>query len=267
MSNHVRLAVILATLCAQGCEPSPPVSPTDVGPDDAAPRPDDAPAREDVPQTAMDATIDRPREPPHDAPDAPDVLDAPDARLAVDVVDVVDAPALIDVFAPRDVPTLPDVPTTPDGGAPGAWELVGDFANGLWQWGHFLAVARDGTLYLARANTGVYRGVPRGAGYAWDLLPNTGLTNLAFSAVAVNDLGEPLLGCAGPMYGATGPGTLFRFNPAASAWSAAVVPAPGYTRNVTDFLVTADGNIYVTGGWAALLLRSTDRGRRSGLQT
>ncbi|MFO0629471.1 MAG: hypothetical protein U0325_28100 [Polyangiales bacterium] len=163
---------------------------------------------------------------------------------------------------PRDSTVAPDrvVPDAGMAAAPTAWELVGEFANGLWQWGADLAIADDGTIYLGRANTGVYRGVPQGERYVFDLMPTTGLTNLRISAVGVNALGEPLVGTAGPMYGATGPGTLFRFRRDLNAWITATVPSPGYTRHVSDFHLAPDGSVFVVGGWASLVLRSTDQG-------
>ncbi|TAK19604.1 MAG: hypothetical protein EPO40_33885 [Myxococcaceae bacterium] len=171
-----------------------------------------------------------------------------------------DAPAA-DVGVVRDVLTAVDAPGIPaDGGAPGAWELIGNFDNGLWQWGPYLAAAPDGTVYVARSRVGVYRGTLRDGRYTFDLLPTTGLTNLILSSLGVNDLGEPLLGCWGAMYGASGPGSIFRFNRAAGSWVASTIPAPGYTRSASDFLVARDGSVFATGGWAAVLLRSTDHG-------
>ncbi len=278
------VALVLCVCGAHACgTPSAPVPANDRPADD---RPaDDRPA--DDTGSAIDAADARDRPPtpppdgepwdaPHDATppmDGPVIEDLGREDTALDAGTPVDIPALdtgVDAAGPEvapldrpvatDIPAAHDVSGPTDGGPSGTWELVGDFSNGLWQWGHFLAAAPDGTLYVARSRTGVYQGVLRDGRYTWTLLPTTGLTNLAFSAVAVNGLGEPLLGCYGTMNGGTGPGSIFRYDPAGRRWITATVPAPGYTRNVSDFYLAPDGSLFVTGGWSALLLRSTDHG-------
>ncbi len=251
-------SVALTALLTAGCS-APATTPRDAANavDAAAP---DVPAI-DLPQPTVDV---QPDDLPSSTADVAPV-DAPSPTPDVPAADVpgptVDAPATVDAGAPRDVPTVADVPAVPgDGGAPGAWELIGDFANGLWQWGPYLSAAPDGTIYVARSRVGVYRGTARDGRYVFDLLPTTGLTNVLFSSLGVNDLGEPLLGCWGAMYGATGPGTIFRFNRTTGQWVRSTIPSPGYTRSASDFLVARDGSVFATGGWAATLLRSTDHG-------
>jgi len=263
------LAVGIAS--AAGCAEPPSTTPRDASMDAPAGR--DAPAPDapapDPDTSAPDATDEGPAADlptgdsvAHDAASDAASHDLPETNDAgaSDVAAPLDRPVVdADVDAAVDVARPPDA-VAGDSGAPGAWERVGDFANGLWQWGHLVAIAPDGTAYVGRVNTGVYRGARRDGRYTFTLLPNAGLTNLGLSALTVNARGEPLVGCAAPMYGGTGPGTLFRFHPDTNVWSTATVPAPGYTRNVTDFYRAPDGSIYVTGGWAARLLRSTDHG-------
>lgn len=264
----------LAALIAAGCAPDDPTRSPDAaapldGPDASSPS-IDVPAVDTPPPTPDLPAIDDPPTsdiPPADTQRPTSDIAAADAPPPMPDVPSIDVPRVApdarpaDVPSPMDLGVARDVPATPsDGGAPGAWELIGDFDNGLWQWGAYIAAAPDGTIYVARSRVGVYRGTPRDGRYVFDLLPTTGITNVLFRSVGVNDLGEPLLGCWGPMYGATGPGVIFRFNRATAAWVQSTVPAPGYTRDASDFLVARDGSVLATGGWAALLLRSTDHG-------
>ena len=219
-----RRSGVVAALLLGGCSPATPT-----GPQDAAvliDAPDVAAITTDILQPAPDVPTVDIAQPRIDVPTA-DIaqprIDVPTADIAQPAMDV---PAA-DVGVARDVPAAVDAPVIPsDGGAPGAWELIGNFDNGLWQWGPYLAAAPDGTVYVARSRVGVYRGTQRDGRYTFDLLPTTGLTNLILSSLGVNDLGEPLLGCWGAMYGASGPGSIFRFNRAAGSWVASTIPAP-----------------------------------------
>lgn len=286
-TRDVRVWTLLLTL-AQGCAPAASSAPgdggdTDIDPSSRADSPGDGPMTSvdvAVPQdqamaidgathtdaansidvaTGVDLTVAEDRAVPIDAPTPRDVTDGgtlPDRPSPTDIIDVgprADV-SVVDARLPADAPGVSDA------GAAGAWELIGDFGNGLWQFGNYLTIAGDGTLYLARAYTGVYRGVLREGRYVFDLLPNTGLTNLSLSAVGVNARGDVLVGCFGTSYGGTGPGMLFRFSAATSRWTAATIPSPGYTRNVSDFYLAPDGSVFATGGWSALVLRSTDGG-------